>query len=63
MKITNDEFVSYEEIRSSGVTNMWDVKLVCELSGLEKDKVMFIMKSYSKLKEEFALCEERNNDQ
>lgn len=51
IEITNDEFVAYEEVRSSGVTNMWDVKCVCELSGLEKDKVMFIIKNYSKLQD------------
>ena len=59
MRITNDEFISYEEVRSSGITNMWDVRYVCELSGLGKDKVMFIMKNYSKLKTEFAFSEDK----
>ena len=53
--ITRDDWIAYEEIRSSGVTNMWDVKLVCELSGLDKEQAMEIMKNYSKLKEQFAI--------
>lgn len=53
MKITKEEFDDYENVRTSGVTNMFNVKLVCELSGLEREEVFFIMENYSKLKDEY----------
>jgi hypothetical protein len=43
------KFEKYEAVRASGVTNMFDVRTVCSLSGLERDEVMEIMKSYSDL--------------
>lgn len=48
-EITKEDCVRYEDVRISGRTNMWDVNLVCILSGLEKDKVMEIMKRYGEL--------------
>ena len=52
-KITQEQFESYEDVRESGVTNMFDVKTVGELSGLEKEKIMIIMKNYGQLKEKY----------
>lgn len=49
MNITKEEFKEYEQVRSSGVTNMWNVKLVCEISGLSQDVIMEIMKNYESL--------------
>jgi len=51
--VNKAEFEAYDRIRESGVTNMWAVDLVCRLSGLVEEKVLFIMKNYSKLKEEY----------
>ena len=48
--VTKEEFEAYEAVRTSGVTNMWDTKLVCELSGLDKTIVREIMKHYVELK-------------
>lgn len=48
-EITKEEFEAYEGVRQSGVTNMFMVTTVCELSGLERLKVMQIMKQYSDL--------------
>jgi len=62
MEITKDDFLDYEEVRQSGVTNMWNVNLVCELSGLEDKQVMFIMKNYSKLKNQFVKEESSEGD-
>ena len=53
MKITQEQFEAYERVRTSGVTNMWAVSVVSDLSGLEKDTIMQIMKNYSELKDEF----------
>ena len=52
-KITREQFEAYERVRKSGVTNMWAVSVVSDLSGLEKDTIMQIMKNYSELKDEF----------
>ena len=52
-EITQEQFEAYEDVRVSGVTNMFDVKTVGELSGLEKEEIMTIMKSYGELKEKY----------
>jgi len=53
MKITKQDCEKYENVRVSGATNMWDVSLVCKLSGLNEDKVMEIMKKYEELNNKF----------
>jgi len=53
MKITKEEFETYEAVRNSGVTNMFAVNVVEELSGLSKDKIITIMKGYSELMETY----------
>jgi len=49
MEITRDEFERYEAVRRSGVTNMWDIRLVSRLAKLEEEKVLDIMKHYNEL--------------
>lgn len=53
--ITRNEFATYEQIRQSGATNMFDVNKVVELSDgvLDRDACLFIMKNYQDLCEEF----------
>ena len=51
--VTREEFESYVEVQESGVTNMFDVRTVSDLSGLEKEEIMTIMKSYGELKEKY----------
>lgn len=53
MKITEQQFKSYEAVRLSGVTNMWDVDLVMELSGLSREQCIFIMKNYTELEQKY----------
>ena len=53
MKITEEKYRAYEAVRRSGLTNMFDVRMVCELSDLAHDEVLDIMKNYSRYKEEF----------
>ena len=52
-KITQEQFEAYVDVQMSGVTNMFDVKTVGELSGLEKEEIMTIMKNYGQLKEKY----------
>ena len=50
---TQEQIEAYVDVQESGVTNMFDVKTVGELSGLEKEEIMTIMQSYSELKEKY----------
>ena len=53
VEITQEQFEAYVDVQESGVTNMFDVKTVESISGLNKGTIMSIMKSYSKLKEKY----------
>ena len=53
MEITKEEFEAYEKVRSSGVTNMYAVNVVCDLSGLTREKVIAIMKQYGELDKKY----------
>ena len=52
-EITKEQFEAYVDVQMSGVTNMFDVRTVGELSGLEKEEIMTIMQSYGELKEKY----------
>jgi hypothetical protein len=43
------DFAAYEAVRSSGVTNMFDVGTVGKLSGLSKSEILSVMKNYTEL--------------
>lgn len=53
MEITKEQFMAYEDVRVSGVTNMWAVDYVSELSGLDEDTIMIIMKNYGALAKKY----------
>ncbi len=53
MKITKEQFERYEDIRSSGITNMGQINYVMELSGLTRVECLEIMKNYDKYMEEY----------
>ena len=59
MKITKEEFMAYEEVRVSGITNMFDVSRVIQLANeladvtLTKEMILEIMRDYSPLKEKY----------
>ena len=44
--ITQDEFDAYVEVQMSGVTNMFNVSVVSDYSGLSRDKIITIMSNY-----------------
>ena len=52
-EITKEQFKRYVNVQMSGVTNMFDVKTVGQLSGLEKEQIMTIMQSYGELKDKY----------
>lgn len=51
--ITKEMFMAYETVRRSGLTNMFMVPMVCNLSGLTRPEVLSIVKQYSQLKERY----------
>ena len=53
--ISEEQFVAFEAVRESGITNMFDVPAVIELTGgiLNKKEVHTIMDNYTKLKSKF----------
>ena len=52
-EITKEQFEAYVDVQTSGVTNMFDVRTVGELSGLEKEEILEIMKNYGELKDKY----------
>ncbi len=51
--ITRGQFEAYEDVRVSGVTNMSNVKLVCELADLTREQCREIMSNYGELSEQY----------
>ena len=52
--ITQDEFDAYVKVQMSGVTNMFNVSVVSDYSGLSRDKIMTIMKNYTDLNDKYG---------
>lgn len=53
LKVTAVEFGKYLAIQRSGVTNMFDIKVVKMLTGLSKEKILYIMEHYEELNAEY----------
>ena len=47
------DYIKYEDVRKSGVTNMFDLRNVTALTGLSKEQIMYIMKNFSELEEKY----------
>lgn len=56
-KPTKEQFQDYVDIRNSGVTNMFDVSMVCALSNtdLTEDMCLYIMKHFGELAKEYEV--------
>lgn len=56
-KPTKAQFEDYVAIRDSGVTNMFDVHMVCSLSdtGLTKEICLYIMTNFMELAKEYGV--------
>ena len=51
--ITQNQFEAYVDVQMSGVTNMMDVRTVSELSGLERQEIITIMRNYNELQDKY----------
>jgi len=51
--ITKKEFQAYEDVRVSGVTNMFMISVVSDLSGLSRDKIKEIINTYNDLTKKY----------
>ena len=49
IEITREQFTAYVRVQKSGVTNMFDLKNVTALTGLDKNQCIAIMEQYSEL--------------
>ena len=56
-KPTKEQFEDYVNIRNSGVTNMYDLNMVCALSvtQLNRDICIYIMKHFTELADEYGV--------
>ena len=54
MTITQEQFDAYVEVQESGITNMFNVSVVSDYSGLSRQDIMTIMSNYSALQEKYG---------
>ena len=54
IEITQDDFQAYENVRESGVTNMFAISVVSDYSGLSRDKIVSIMQNYGVLHDKYG---------
>ena len=47
------DYIKYEDCRESGLTNMFIVSNVMKLTGLSKEKIIYIMKNYDELTKKY----------
>ena len=57
-KPTKEQFKEYVRIRDSGVTNMFNIRVVTDISitGLTKDNCFYIMDHFNELAEEYEVA-------
>ena len=48
-----EKFEAYECVRQMGVTNMFNLQVVSELSGLSYDDIKYVMNNYTELAEKY----------
>ena len=48
------DFIKYLDCRDSGLTNMLNVTNVMKLTGLSKEKIIFIIKNFDELEEKYC---------
>ena len=47
------DFIKFLDCRDSGVTNMFDITTVKSITGLSKEKIIYIMENFSELEEKY----------
>ena len=53
VKVDMLDFVKYLDVRDSGVTNMFDLRNVTALTGLNKEQCIAIMEQYNELDKKY----------
>ncbi len=53
MEITQEQFEAYVGVQMSGVTNMFDVRTVSALTGLDRNQITTIMSNYRELDKKY----------
>ena len=54
LEITKDQFEAYVRVQKSGVTNMFDIRNVTALTGLDKNQCIAIMEQYGELDKKYS---------
>ena len=54
LEITKDQFEAYVRVQKSGVTNMFDLRNVTSLTGLDKEQCLEIMSNYGELDKKYS---------
>ena len=54
MTITQEQFDAYVEVQELGITNMFNVQVVSDYSGLSRQDIMTIMSNYSELQKKYG---------
>ena len=52
-EITKKQFKAYVRVQMSGVTNMFDVRNVKAMSGLNEEQIISIMENYNELDKKY----------
>ena len=53
IEITREQFTAYVRVQKSGVTNMFDLRNVTALTGLDKEQCLEIMSNYGELDKKY----------
>jgi len=57
MEITKEQFLAFEAVRLSGVTNMTAIEDIEELSGLTRQQIQYVIKFHDELKKKYVMRE------
>ena len=52
--ITQEDFEAYVDVQESGVTNMFNISVVSDYSGLNKNQIIERMKNYETLSRKYG---------
>ncbi len=62
MNVTQDDFQAYVTVQELGITNMFAINTVSDLTGLSKEKILDIMTNYGKYKKAYSEKEYVSNN-
>ena len=55
IEVTKNEFRKYTDVQVGGATNMSDINKVMSLSGLTKEKILYIIEHYNELQKKYKI--------